>query len=99
MTTCPYCLGQKRAMMIVEPGCRVVTRDCQDCDGTGLVNDDVIARRALADRCRAIRKGRNATLKDVADVVGISVVETSKMELGRMEPSQEYLAWCGVEGD
>ena len=97
MTTCPYCHGQKQVTTILDPGCRLVTRDCQDCSGTGQVEAAVARRVERGRQLAQIRKGRMVTLADVANEIGSTPVEINKMERGRIEPSAGYLAWCGVD--
>ena len=63
------------------------TTPCNSCNGTGRVYDI----HALGSRLRAMRKQSGKSLREIADLMGLSVPYLSDVELGRRRATSKIM--------
>lgn len=87
---CPSCKGQKGGMAHINRGDDPHTFewiDCRICGGAGRVTREHMARIQEGVKLRADRIARDLSLYEEARRLGISTVELSDMETGRLRRS------------
>ncbi len=85
--TCPHCNGTKQNFVHVSysdgtGGWKWV--ECHTCNGVGEITAEHMERIAEGKRMREDRRARHMSLQAEAERLGITVVELSHRELGRM---------------
>ena len=87
--TCPSCDGEKGGMALVNfgaQGCQQMWMGCSQCKGEGVIPEEMLSWMARGEKMREDRFSRDLSLREEAKRLGISVVEYSQMEYGRIEP-------------
>ena len=94
---CPVCGGDgvcyvlaahtSAPAYITGPLAGFAERPCSVCDGTGNISDDRAAWMTEGAKLRAFRDGRDMSLREAARWLGISPVEWSDAEHGKIDPN------------
>jgi len=85
---CPSCDGNQTTLVHVNTkdptthGLRWMA--CSTCGGVGKVSEDHLRRMGIGRKLREDRRARGLSLMQEAERLGISVVELSNMERGRV---------------
>lgn len=88
---CPTCQGSKETHVLVcgkgTGGIRTML--CQTCNAKGFLTDEEKAeleqRKAKHDERRAVRRGLNLSMREMAAQMGVSLVDYSSYEHGRID--------------
>lgn len=99
--TCPDCRGEglSRALVMRTGGCVWETQNCRRCEGARVVDESVIAAIEEGRRVRDVRIARYEAQGVVARRLGISVVEYSGYENGRLKGDQLKRVRAAVAAD
>ncbi len=85
---CPTCDGTGTARGFACGNGRLLTSwPCDRCGATGQISDEQHAEIERGRDVRAERMARGLTLRDAAKALGISAVELSAVERGRVDPA------------
>lgn len=82
MCICPRC-DKGKVTSLQCPGGKVVTRDCDYCNGTGKITDDMLYAIRVGEESRQDRIKRGLSQREEAQRLGWDVVELSHFENGR----------------
>lgn len=86
---CPLCNGRKSAPVLACPGARIIDMPCEACRATGAVDDQY---PEWLERGRALKRlrmePRYRDMREAANLVGVDVVEYSRMERGLSDPTR-----------
>ena len=96
-TVCPTCKGAKVTIGYACPGFRRVELPCSTCDGQGAVTPAMQDYQARGEKMRADRVGRMVSLREEAQRLGISAVELSHLEQGKVDDWESWLAYLSVK--
>ena len=86
MNTCPECSGRGVVLGYGCPGFKPMELPCRFCDATGAGIDERRRWRASGEVLRAMRLGRDLSLREAARVIEIGAVDLSDAEHGRVNP-------------
>ena len=87
---CPDCEGDGKYTVLAYYGgvwgCVPTEMQCSRCKGAGRMPEEMVAWRESGQQMRSDRLGRQLSLREEANRLGVSVVELSQMERGIIEP-------------
>ena len=81
---CPRCKGEKVIHGFGCPGFKPIAIPCPQCDGSGSVISEMAQWIEHGKKLRDERVKRRITLREMAKFKGLSAVELSDIELGRV---------------
>lgn len=82
---CPACNGEKGISLLCGPkGCTPGHIPCHLCNDSGKVSEEVIKRYSEGRKKRDDRLSRDLSLREEAKRLGISPIELSYIETGRI---------------
>ena len=68
-------------------GCRPAAVTCTRCGGTGRITEEKLEWESIGDVLRSTRLSFRYSQREAAQELGISPVDLSKMESGRIKPT------------
>jgi len=89
---CPRCKGEKTISGMVCPGFRLVTSECPQCAGSGVLPPHRADWWKGGNACRAYRKAEGLTLRKAAELAGLTAAEYSRQEQGMTNPEPIFKA-------
>ena len=83
---CPRCKGEKTVSAMVCPGFRLVTSECPQCAGSGVLPPHRAEWWKTGNACREYRLSKGITLRRAAKDAGMTAHEYSRQERGMTSP-------------
>ena len=93
---CPVCEGRRTRTVLACPGARLLQVGCDACHATGVVDDQYLTWHAQGKQCKTMRMDPYMDMRAVAEAMGITPTEVSRMERGLDDPAP-LLAWHMAE--
>jgi RecJ-like exonuclease len=84
---CPQCQGEGKRIVFGCPGFVMKEIECDQCRGTGSLDESAKHFMEQAERFRADRRAAGMTLRKFCERTGMDVVAVSRMERGLDDPT------------